>query len=127
MGRPPKIQAGEGQNQIEEVKTMADKVIIGCKLPNGIILEVGDKSKLIKGLNASVIIGADHVTTEVDAEFYEAWLADHKDFPAVKSGAIFVAKTIEAIKEKAKDLKKEKTGFEPMQQDAMGVKSADKD
>lgn len=127
MGRPPKIQAREGQIQTEEVITMADKVIVGCKLPNGIVLEVGDKKKVVNGLNAAVIIGSDHVTTEVDADFFNAWLEDHKDFPAIKSGALFVARTIDAIKEKAKDLKKKKTGFEPMQQDAMGVKSADKD
>jgi hypothetical protein len=127
MGRPFKNQTGEGQSKKEEVRTMADKVIIGCKLPNGIILEAGDKKQVVKGLNSIVIIGATHATTEVDAEFYAAWLEEHKDFPAVKSGALFVARTIDAVKEIAKDREEDKTGFEPMSQDALGVKSADKD
>jgi hypothetical protein len=127
MGRPFKNQTGEGQSKKEEVRTMADKVIIGCKLPNGIILEAGDKKQVVKGLNSIVIIGATHATTEVDAEFYAAWLEEHNDFPAVKSGALFVARTIDAVKEIAKDREEDKTGFEPMSQDALGVKSADKD
>ena len=106
---------------------MADKVIIGCKLPNGIILEVGDKQQVIKGLNSIVIIGAPYRTTEVDADFYAAWLEEHKEFPAIKSGAIFIAKNFESIKSVAEDLKDEKTGFEPMSQETLGVKSADKD
>ena len=127
MGRPFKNQTGEGQSKKEEVRTMADKVIIGCKLPNGIILEVGDKKQVVKGLNSIVIIGATHATTEINAEFYAAWLEDHKDFPAVKSGALFVARSFEEVKKVAEEMKDEKTGFEPMAQETLGVKSADKD
>ena len=105
-------------------------VIVGCRLPHGIVLDHPlDPSKKIElaGLNKALIIGADHATTEVDGEFWEQWKTVHKDFPALKSGAIFEAKDAASAKAKAKELKDEKTGFEPMPQEAQGVKPADKE
>lgn len=106
----------------------AKTVLIGCKLPHGLILDHPlDVSKKVElaGLNKAVIIGADCATTPVDGEFWETWKTVHKDHPAIKSGAIFEARTTEEVKAKAKELKEEKTGFEAMPQEAMGVKVAD--
>ena len=102
-------------------------VLIGCKLPHGLILDHPlDVSKKVElaGLNKAVIIGADCATTPVDGEFWETWKTVHKDHPAIKSGAIFEARTTEEVKAKSKELKAEKTGFEAMPQEAMGVKVA---
>jgi hypothetical protein len=76
-------------------------------------------------LNKAIIIGADCATTPVDGEFWETWKTVHKDHPAMKSGAIFDARTTEEVEAKIKELKAEKTGFEAMPQEAMGVKVAD--
>ena len=106
----------------------AKTVLIGCKLPHGLILDHPlDVSKKVElaGLNKAIIIGADCATTPVDGEFWETWKTVHKDFPALKSGAIFEAKDAASAKAKAKELKDEKTGFEPMPQEAQGVKPAD--
>ena len=106
----------------------AKTVLIGCKLPHGLILDHPlDVSKKVElaGLNKAIIIGADCATTTVDGEFWETWKTVHKDHPAIKSGAIFEARTTEEVKAKAKELKEEKTGFEAMPQEAMGVKVAD--
>ena len=106
----------------------AKTVLIGCKLPHGLILDHPlDVSKKVElaGLNKAIIIGADCATTPVDGEFWETWKTVHKDHPALKSGAIFEARTTEEVKAKAKELKEEKTGFEAMPQEAMGVKVAD--
>ena len=103
----------------------AKTVLIGCKLPHGLILDHPlDVSKKVElaGLNKAIIIGADCATTPVDGEFWETWKTVHKDHPALKSGAIFEAKTTEEVKAKAKERKEEKTGFEAMPQEAMGVK-----
>jgi hypothetical protein len=109
---------------------MAGKIIyIGCKLPHGIILEHPiDTNKKIEltGLNKIKIIGSTHSVTEVDADFWEQWIAAHKEFGPLKSGAIFVAKTATDLDAVAKEFEKRKTGFEPMQQNANGVKPADK-
>ena len=96
------------------------KLLVGCKLPNGIVLEhPADPSIKVElnGLNKVVIVGADHASNEVDAEFWDAWIKSNADFPAVKSGAIFVAKDERSLKAIAAENKKRKTGLEPMRTD----------
>jgi hypothetical protein len=117
-----------------ESEKMAKTVIVGCKLPMGIILEnPNDASKKVtlNGKNKALIVGADFATTEVDGEFFEAWLAVNSEFPALKSGAIFVARSIGEAQAVAKDFEGVETGLEPMRTDgkdsrARGVKKADK-
>jgi len=112
------------------VEVGSTRVVIGCKLPHGLILDHPlDPSKKVEinGLNRSLIIGATYATTEVDGEFWEQWKTVHKDFPAIKSGAIFEAGNAAEAAAVAKELEGEKTGFEPMEQNADGVKAVDKD
>lgn len=109
---------------------MAKIVIVGCKLPHGVILEHPmdpEKRVELKGKNKALIIGSDHATTEVDADFWEQWSAVNKEFPAVKSGAIFVAKNAADVAAMAAEFKGRKTGFEAMDPTSHGVKPADKD
>lgn len=111
---------------------MAKLITVGCKLPNGIVLEHPLKPELtvsLNGLNKIIIIGADHATTEVDADFWEQWYGVNKEFPAIKSGAIFVAKNPNEVAAIAKEFKDRKTGFEKMKQEdkKSGLKPADKD
>ena len=105
------------------------RIIIGCRLPNGLTIahpNTGVKAT-IAGMYSSKIIGATHITTEVDAELWEAWKTSvGKDYAPLKSGAIYEARSATEALDKAKDLRKEKTGFEPMAQDAPGVKKAEK-
>jgi hypothetical protein len=104
--------------------------IIGCRLPTGIILEhpmQPKKTITLDGLNRIKILGAGYATTPVDADFWEHWKMVHKDFPAMKTGAIFEAGTVEDAAAVAADLAKEKTGFEKMPQKAQGIKSAKED
>jgi hypothetical protein len=113
---------------------MAEKsakvVLIGCRLPQGLILHhplKPDVKVTLAGLYTSKIIGATYVTTEVDAEFWETWKIVHEGkFQPLDSGAIFEASSEDAAKRIAKELTKEKTGFEPLKQDAAGVKPANK-
>ena len=109
---------------------MAKIVVVGCKLPHGITIEHPmDPAKTVelKGKNKALIVGADYATTEVDADFFEQWVAVNKEFPAVKSGAIFVAKSAAEAAAMAVDFKDRKTGFEAMDPKSHGVKPADKD
>jgi hypothetical protein len=111
----------------------AKSVVIGCKLPHGIVLEHPMDPKVtvaINGKNKAVIIGAEYATTTVDGDFWEQWSAVNKEFPAVRSGAIFVAKSVADAAAIADEFKERKTGFEAMRTDgkddrAAGVKSAD--
>ncbi len=108
----------------------AKTVVVGCKLPHGITIEHPmDPTKRVelKGKNKYLIVGAEYATTEVDADFFEQWAAVNKEFPAVKSGAIFVAKNAAEVAAMAAEFKDRKTGFEPMDPKSHGVKPADKD
>jgi hypothetical protein len=92
---------------------------IHCKLPNGIQLEMGEKSITLNGVNNAAIIGADYGTTEVDDAFYAEWAKANKEFAPLKSGAIFAAKTADA---KAKSKDQPKTGLEPIEPASAPVK-----
>ena len=97
---------------------------IHCKLPCGIVLEAGEKSVTLNGVNKASIIGADYGTTEVDDGFYAEWVKANKEFAPLKSGAIFAAKLPDA-KAKAKD--QPKTGLEPIDPAAASVTPATAD
>lgn len=105
-------------------------VIIGCRLPHGLVLKnplAKNSSVTLAGLNSSRIIGADYVTTEVDADFWAAWkLTYEKSFEPFVKGAIFEARSESEAASIAKEVRKEKTGFEPMAKEAAGVKPAEK-
>lgn len=114
---------------------MAKMIVVGCKLPHGITLEhPADPKKTVtlNGVNKAVIVGADYATTEVDEEFWAAWSEANKEFPAVKSGAIFAARSNSDVQAIGKENADRKTGMEPMRTDgkdprASGVKVADKE
>lgn len=112
------------------------KVIIGCKLPNGLTLtHPGNKEQKVTlaGLNKAPVIGATHVITEVDQDFWEAWKKAYSDengkptYQPLASGAIFEAKNSTDAAAKGKELAGEKTGLEPMDREAHLIKPADKE
>jgi len=101
---------------------MAKLLTIGCKLPNGIILEVNNQQVTLNGLNKTTIIGATYASTSVDEEFWKAWKAQNATFSALKNGAIFEASNAGEAVAIAKDTGK--TGLEPMPQESKDVKKA---
>lgn len=105
------------------------KVLIGCRLPNGLTITHPTTKKQItlNGLFQSKIIGATHALTEIEQEFWDTWKTAYKDYKPLKNGSIFEARGVREAEDKAKELKDEKTGFEPVAQDSGGVKKADKD
>lgn len=103
------------------------KVLIGCRLPNGLVLHHPDKQRrnisvVLDGAKNAKIIGSGFALTEVDAEFWEVWKTAYRDYSALKNGAIFEAASVKQAEDKGKELRNEKTGFEPMKKDAGGVK-----
>ena len=106
-------------------------ILIGCRLPNGLILRHPDPARAdrtvkLKGANEaqvkSVVIGQTFVTTAVDADFWETWKKCYSDYAPLKSGAIFEARDDKEANGKGRELSKEKLGFEGMPKEAMGVK-----
>jgi hypothetical protein len=107
------------------------KMIIGCRLPNGIVLEhpKDPRQKVtLNGVNKSLIKGSTYGITRVDRDFWAAWRKEHGEFPALKMGSIFEAGSEGDAKAVARDLPP--TGLEPMRKDgkdkrAAGVKARD--
>lgn len=93
-------------------------VVVGCKLPNGLIIEVGSPGEdnywrvQLKGSNAANIIGGYGITENVDEDNFAKWLKKHAFMPAVKNGLIFVHGTVESARDIALERKDLKHGFE---------------
>lgn len=114
---------------------MSGTIIIGGRLPCGIILELPGKPPVkINGQNSTqarspiiLLSDEDYGTTEIDAEYWAEWKKLHVGFAPLETGAIFEAKNQVDAKAKARELRKEKTGHEPMPQTDGKIKSADED
>lgn len=89
-------------------------VSVGCKLPNGIVMELGEKRQVLNGANSSVLIGGHGITENVDKEFFDAWAAKNKDLSFVKGGFVFAHEKAANVSAEAKDRSKQKTGLEPL-------------
>lgn len=96
---------------------MTDTVTVGCKLPHGFPLTVGNKTVMIDGLNKITIIGATEAYTEVEKDHWEAWVAENKNRSWYTSQSIFARKNAKEAKAMGKDLKSVKTGLEPVKQE----------
>lgn len=94
-------------------------IIIGCKLPHGIVLH-GTAGQAIKlnGMNTSLIEGGFGLT-HVDADEAAFLFAQYADFDPIKSQAIFSHGTnvVADVADMAADLAEVKTGFEGMDPD----------
>lgn len=102
-------------------------VTVGCKLPNGLIIEVGGQSVELNGANASNVIGGHGITYNVDADFFNAWMEAHQDRDMVKNGFIFAHDKAADAKAEAVDKEDNATGLEAVDPNApnAGVTKAD--
>lgn len=111
---------------------MSNTVTIGCRLPSGLILEVGGVRVELAGQRQAqegreiILLGeADYGVTEVDAAYWESFKKEvGEDFAPIKSKAIFEAKSEKEAKAIHKEVKKEKTGHEPLPKEAPGIEKA---
>lgn len=92
---------------------MAEQVTVGCKLPHGLIIGIGDKQVALNGANSSEIIGG-YGLTKVDKDLATAWFDAYKDYDPVKAGLIFVQGKEADAKAQAKEQAGVKTGTEKL-------------
>lgn len=113
---------------------MSKTVTIGCRLPNGLILEIAGKGQVelagqrqAQARSPIILLSEDdYGVTQVDADFWEAWKKQvGPDFAPLRSQAIFEAVDDKSVKARVRELAKEKTGHEPMSQDAKGIEKAE--
>lgn len=93
---------------------MAQTVTVGCKYPNGLLLELNGVKVAIKGANAANIIGGHGITEGVNKEFMEAWLAQYAENDVVKGGHLFIADKAASVAAEATEKADHKTGLEPL-------------
>jgi hypothetical protein len=98
-------------------------VIVGCKLPNGLVLELGKKGSqnyqtvTLNGSNAKgalIVPGTNYGVTSVPKAFMDKWMEKHSWLPAVKEKHIFVEEKVENASARALDDQASKTGLEPL-------------
>lgn len=109
---------------------MADVIVIGCRLPCGLVLEHEGKQVTLAGQNQNkqgiiLLSQDDYGETIVDASYWAAWKKANAGYTPLVTGAIFEAKNQAEAKSKQKELKGEKTGHEPMPQTDGNIKPSD--
>lgn len=113
-------------------------VVVGCKLPNGLLMEVGkfgDPDYLqvrLNGSNANVVVGADNQPvvggyglTTVSTTVWDLWLngdkerklTAHKNLDFVRKGLVFAHNDMASARDHAKDNATVRNGFEPLNPD----------
>ena len=114
---------------------MAETVSIGCKLPAGHIIELGqviepngagDRRDLamnilengtslrLNGSNHPNAVGGYGITAGIDKDLADKWFADNKDFPPVRNKFIIMHEDGRTLRGEAKEMADEKTGLEPL-------------
>ncbi len=96
---------------------MAETVTVGCKLPNGIVLEIEGYSVVLNGANASNVIGGYGLTENVDKDAFDKWLKTHAEQEYVKNELVFAQAKTNSAEAKAKENAGRKTGLEGLPQD----------
>ena len=102
---------------------MAKTITVACKLPHGLNLGPGPDGRNV------VLNGARHassgaaagfgLTSNIDAEWWERWKADHKGFSALANGLIFDAGRRDHAQAESVTREGLKTGLERLDPDAL--------
>lgn len=92
---------------------MSKTVLVGCKLPSGIVLDGPKTPILLNGQNTALIPGAPGLT-HVEENTWAYLQATYGEHSAFKSNSIFSTGTasVADVSDAADDLAGEKTGFE---------------
>lgn len=127
----------------ETKEPKGDVVYIGCKMPNGVTLNLTKYDRLDPGRDIVRRVGEDLPTvtlrgngyrqredgsvpnfiidgyafTSVPKDFWEAWYTDHRDMSLVTDGLLIVADSAQAKKSVAREHEKLPGQFERLQQE----------
>lgn len=122
----------EKQESGQETAKRLGTVTVGCKLPHGLWMELqvddGPKTAILaRGCNTSEVVGGFGLTPNVQKDFWDAWLEQHKNLKFVKNGQIWAYKSIEGAKAKAKEMAEIKHGMEALDPNNLpkGIEKAD--
>lgn len=102
-------------------------VTVGCKLPNGLVLKVGESKLALKGANSSRVVGG-YGLTSVPSDLWDAWSKAYAESPFIKKNLVFAQSTASKAEGQANEQAAVKSGLEPLDPDkpAPGIQKADK-
>lgn len=103
-------------------------VFVGCKLPNGLVIDHEGASATLRGANHSELIGGFGIT-EVPADLWEVWSKKFRDNPLITTGIVFAQGTFARAKAAAKDAAELVSGFERLnpEKPTPGVEKVDEE
>lgn len=96
-------------------------VVVGCKLPNGLLCEVGKMGDdnhtrvRLNGTNDARVIGG-YGLTDVSKEFWDTWYKKNRHLEFVRKGFVFVHGDAASAADEAKDRAGVLNGMEPLPQ-----------
>lgn len=88
--------------------------VIGCKLPNGLIIRGAGKQFRLNGSRSSLIVGGFGLTEDVPAEIWDEFEKVNKQGNIIKNGVVFAVGDKESAKSAATERKAVKTGLEQL-------------
>jgi hypothetical protein len=102
-------------------------LVVGCKLPNGLVIDIDGYSVTLNGANSSNVVGGYGLTENVDKAAFDKWIKAHADQPYVKNELVFAQAKTNSAESKAKENASVKSGLEGLPQDnpAPGVTKSD--
>lgn len=106
------------------------EILIGCRVPNGFLIEDPAEPKntvRLLGSASELIIGSGYGLTKVDGPMWERFKQAHKAWPPLVNKILFECTSPAEAAKIAGELDDEETGFEPMEQNSGGVKTATED
>lgn len=111
--------AADPVKQVKQSAVSGEAVLVGCKLPHGIVLEIGrpgdDKYSRVElaGANSSAIAGG-YGITRVSAAFMKEWMANKSNakLSFITKGFVFYHSQRESVESYFDGIKTERTGLE---------------
>lgn len=124
---------------------MPNTVIVACKIPNGLVIDLADiQWTEVGGIKVAVRENVSSVTlngnsaerrlenagqptgatemvtggyglTVVDADFWDRWIKENENYAPVKQGLIFAQSRQQDAKAKARERRGARSGLEPME------------
>jgi len=97
-----------GERWVEAMSERYGEIVIlkGTSFPNGSVPDGMERPH--------IVAGGFSLTHNVDKTFFEEWLKQNAELPAVKNKLIFAAAKLDTAKGLSKDLRDLKSGFQPL-------------
>ncbi|KWO67587.1 hypothetical protein [Burkholderia territorii] len=96
-----------------------DMVTVACKLPQGLHLDIVKHGEVrrrvtLNGANSPHAVAGFGITEHVPKAFFDQWLADHQELPAIRNELIFALPRRTDVEAMATERTDVKSGLEPL-------------